>query len=142
VVGDEPCNEDRSNPEREADARSGREAGESWSIASTEGVIPMTIHQSPTVPRRAALAVATLIASLAAVAGAVVGASPASADGGYPCRVLEKSGDKVIGQVYYQDGDVIETEAGPITCVDGTFEGPNVDSPLPGQTGGPQDVAA
>jgi hypothetical protein len=102
----------------------------------------MTIHQSPTVPRRAALAVATLIVSLAAVAGGVAGASPASADGGYPCRVLEKSGDKVIGQGYYQDGDVIETEAGPITCVDGTFEGPNVDSPLPGQTGGPQDVAA
>jgi hypothetical protein len=102
----------------------------------------MMIHQSPTVSRRAALAVATLIVSLAAVAGGVAGASPARADGGYPCRVLEKSGDKVIGQVYYQDGDVIETEAGPITCVDGTFEGPNVDSPLPGQTGGPQDVAA
>jgi hypothetical protein len=71
----------------------------------------------------------------------VLGVAPGSAlADGYPCRVLEKNGDKIIGQVYDQDGDVIETEAGPIQCVDGTFEGPNVDSPLPDDTGGTRPV--
>ena len=83
----------------------------------------------------AGLAVAAVTVALGAAPGA------AQADG-YPCRVLEKNGDKVIGQVYYQDGDVIETEVGPIQCVDGTFEGPNVDSPLPDDSGGIGGIAA
>ena len=98
----------------------------------------MTIHQSPTVPRRAALAVATLIVSLAAVAGGVAGASPASADGGYPCRVLEKSGDKVIGQVYYQDGDVIETKPVPSPASTGPSRDPTWTLRFPAKPAAPK----
>jgi hypothetical protein len=65
--------------------------------------------------------------------------APAQAAGA-PCMVRENIMGKSVIQ-WYEDGDVIETEMGNIVCVNGVWEGPNVDSPMPGG-GGPGPILA
>jgi hypothetical protein len=76
-------------------------------------------------------------ASIVAAAVAVsLGLAPAAAQAaGAPCMVwINFSSGPVIE--WYEDGDIIQTDDGDIVCRNGVWEGPNVDSPMPGGGGG------
>ena len=82
--------------------------------------------------RKVLLAAGTMLAAAAVTLGVSPGAAQAA---GAPCMVwINFSSGPVID--WYEDGDVIETDAGNLVCHNGAWEGPNVDSPMPGG-GGP-----
>lgn len=74
-----------------------------------------------------------LAASLAAGLPAVLAGTATSAPGILAgCPVY----DPVLNEFeMWPEGQVLETDVGYITCHDGHWDGPNVDSPLPGGGG-------
>jgi len=78
--------------------------------------------------RGAGLAVAVVAVSVSVSAGS-------GHAGGLPCSVDETIMG-VTEVLWYEDGTVMETDEGNLVCHNGYWEGPNVDSPLPGGGGG------
>ncbi len=86
--------------------------------------------------RKILLGAGVLVATVAVSLGLAPSAAQAA---GAPCMVwINFSSGPVID--WYEDGDIIQTDGGEIVCRNGVWEGPNVDSPMPG--GGGRDLPA
>ncbi len=88
----------------------------------------------PAVPRDLCLAAAATVALMAAPQ-----AAGASGNGGL---VSAHAVGGFTEWLVVEDGTTLESDQGTLTCDSGVWDGPNVDSPLPDDTGGIGGIAA
>jgi hypothetical protein len=87
----------------------------------------------PAVPRDLCLAAAATVALMAAPQ-----AAGASGNGG----LVSAHAVGFTEWLVVEDGTTLESDQGTLTCDNGVWDGPNVDSPLPDDTGGIGGIAA
>ena len=74
-----------------------------------------------------------VIAAAAVVGGALVAAPGIAQAQTSDCAiVLTTDSGAVVDTFWYEHADILYTSAGPIQCNNGVWEGPTVDSPMPG----------